>query len=143
MASQRVVAWGDQAVPRAPRQERSGAPHPNHPGQGAPARVVVRERREEGEVVEEVREDQEGEEFLFKGNTHPDLVLDGLNALRKENTFTDVRIQVIWPINHTILVFTLRSTKRSSLYTSASSPPSLPTSRRCSRRGWRRRARTW
>ena len=82
-ASQRVLAWGDQAVPRAPRQERAnGAPHPNHPAnQGTAAQVrrsgvdlcasqgrvarEVRERREE-EVLEEAREDNEGEEFIFK-----------------------------------------------------------------------------
>ena len=31
----------------------------------------------------------------FRGGTHPDVVLAGLNQLRKENTFTDVRIQVV------------------------------------------------
>lgn len=43
---------------------------------------------------EELREEAEGEEFQFRGATHPDVVLAGLNSLRKENTFTDVRIQV-------------------------------------------------
>ena len=39
-ASQRVLAWGDQAVPRAPRQERAnGAPHPNHPANQGTAQV--------------------------------------------------------------------------------------------------------
>ena len=82
-ASQRVLAWGDQAVPRAPRQERAnGAPHPNHPANQGTAQVrrsgigllcasqgrvarEVRERREE-EELEEAREDNEGEEFIFK-----------------------------------------------------------------------------
>ena len=31
----------------------------------------------------------------LRGGTHPDVVLAGLNQLRKENTFTDVRIQVV------------------------------------------------
>ena len=47
--NQRVLAWGDQAVPRAPRQERAnGAPHPNHPANqgGAQVRVI-----REGSVV--------------------------------------------------------------------------------------------
>ena len=81
-ASQRVLAWGDQAVPRAPRQERAnGAPHPNHPANQGTAQVrrswvglcasqgratrEIRERREE-EVLEEAREENEGEEFIFK-----------------------------------------------------------------------------
>ena len=119
-----MLAWGDQAVPRAPRQERAnGAPHPNHPANQGAAQVrgsgvglcasqgrvarEVRERREE-EVLEEAREENEGEEFIFKwvttflhilvntfrGGTHPVVVLAGLNQLCKENTFTDVRIQV-------------------------------------------------
>ena len=31
---------------------------------------------------------------MFKGATHPDMVLSGLDILRRENTFTDVRIKV-------------------------------------------------
>ena len=39
--NQRVLAWGDQAVPRAPRQERAtGAPHPNHPVNQGGAQVT-------------------------------------------------------------------------------------------------------
>lgn len=72
--------------------------------------AAPREVRREEDVLEEAREEGEGEEFLFKwvltsfqflkakynfrGSTHPDGVLAGLNRLRKENTFTDVRIQV-------------------------------------------------
>lgn len=97
----RSVAWGDQAVPRAPRQERaSGAPHPNHPGNQFPGQLrgparELRERREEGgEPVEDQASPETGEEFVFRNSSHSDVVLQGLNLLRKENTFTDVRIQV-------------------------------------------------
>ena len=61
--------------------------------------------------VELPNDAQDSEEFVFKGSTHPDVVLAGLcllytnhvilnclivglDVLRKENTFTDVRIKV-------------------------------------------------
>ena len=31
---------------------------------------------------------------MFRGGTHPNMVLAGLDVLRRENTFTDVRIKV-------------------------------------------------
>ena len=36
----------------------------------------------------------DSEEFVFRGGTHPNMVLAGLDVLRRENTFTDVRIKV-------------------------------------------------
>ena len=97
--NQRVFAWGDdQAVPRVPRQDRPPGPgHPNHPANQVPAnlrpRLPAPERPQE-EADADQGDNQDGDDFVFKGSTHPDMVLSGLNVLRKENTFTDVRIKV-------------------------------------------------
>ena len=37
---------------------------------------------------------QVSEEFVFRGGTHPNMVLAGLDVLYRENTFTHVRIKV-------------------------------------------------
>lgn len=114
---QRVYAWDEeQAVPRAPRQERG--PNPNHHyahhqqgagPMGLPANqfpVNLRPRllangsvenrlqlqATEGEDVQ--LETMEGDEFKFFESTHSNIVLDGLNTLRRSTTFTDVRIKV-------------------------------------------------
>ena len=88
--------WGDeqQAVPRAPRHDR----HPGHAG-NLPANIrVLRhpapERGAEEAEAGEQAEVPDTEEYVFKGSTHPDMVLSGLNILRRENTFTDVKIKV-------------------------------------------------
>ena len=90
--------WAEegQAVPRAPRHDRH--PGPGHPG-GAAASLRVLRPQVPGEAREEEREEAgaevpDSEEFVFKGSTHPDMVLSGLDTLRRENTFTDVRIKV-------------------------------------------------
>ena len=36
----------------------------------------------------------DSEEFVFRGATHPNIVLAGLDVLYRENTFTHVRIKV-------------------------------------------------
>ena len=80
-----------QAVPRGPRHER----HP--PGGGArPVRVQQAAERAPGEEAEtDPAELVEAEEmFVFRGSSHPSLVLSGLNILRRENSFTDVKIKV-------------------------------------------------
>jgi len=88
--------WNDeqQAVPRAPRHDR-------HPGSGHPANLpanirVLRppapERPDELDALPE--ENHDAEEFVFKNMSHSDAVLVGLNVLRRDNTFTDVRIKV-------------------------------------------------
>ena len=51
-------------------------------------------RGAEDAEVEAGPEVSDAEEFVFKGATHPDMVLSGLDILRRENTFTDVRIKV-------------------------------------------------
>ena len=88
--------WDDQqAVPRGPRQDRH---HPGYHQQGAaatargPGRVQQHEDRGAGEEVEV--EQADSEEFVFRGSTHPSMVLSGLEVLRKENSFTDVKIKV-------------------------------------------------
>ena len=60
-------------VPRAPAPDHRGA---------------------EDAEVEAGPEVPDAEEFVFKGAPHPDMVLSGLDILRRENTFTDVRIKV-------------------------------------------------
>jgi len=88
--------WTDeqQAVPRAPRHDR-------HPGSGHPANLAANirvlrppapERQDELDVLPE--ENHDTEEFVFKNMSHSDAVLVGLNALRRDHTFTDVRIKV-------------------------------------------------
>ena len=88
--NQRVLAWGEEeAVPRAPRQERPPGPgHPGHPA--APPRPP----RPQEELELEAERSEDAEDFLFCGGGHPELVLAGLEELRKERRFTDVRIAV-------------------------------------------------
>ena len=57
-------------------------------------RVPAPELREEAEAEAGAELPGDSEEFVFKGATHPDMVLSGLDVLRRENTFTDVRIKV-------------------------------------------------
>jgi len=97
--NQRVFAWGDdQAVPRVPRQDRPPGPgHPNQPANHASGGVRPRlpaPDRPQDEADVDQGENQDSEVFHFKGSTHPDMVLSGLNILRRENTFTDVKIKV-------------------------------------------------
>ena len=57
-------------------------------------RAPAPELREEAEAEAGADLPGDSEEFVFKGATHPDMVLSGLDVLRRENTFTDVRIKV-------------------------------------------------
>ena len=94
------AAPGDdqQAVPRGPRQERHP---PGYPAgqQAAAARSVRLQQAAPGAPGEEAEADPaelaDSEElFVFRGSSHPSMVLAGLNILRRENSFTDVKIQV-------------------------------------------------
>lgn len=89
------MSWLEEGVPRAPRPVVAVPP--------APANYVpqsLRPSQSAGAIAasdeEESQENPEGgeEELVFRGETHSELLLAGLNRIRKENTFTDVRIRV-------------------------------------------------
>ncbi|XP_023329218.1 kelch-like protein 12 isoform X2 [Eurytemora carolleeae] len=82
--NRRSYAWPEAGVPRLPR--------PLLPQQVPEVQLQVAEVSTIEE--ENTREDNSIEELEFRGDTHADIILDGLNKLRKENTFTDVRIKV-------------------------------------------------
>ena len=82
--------WDDsQAVPRGPRQDRHPPGyHPGHQqGGGRAARGHHQVERQEDQEVEQA-ELAESEEFVFKGSTHPNMVLSGLNILRSTLSLT-------------------------------------------------------
>lgn len=96
-STERGYAWGEGSVPRAPRQAprlaNGGAQSPPSPSQ-SPASAAVNLRLPMEDVAEEGPEDNSIEELVFTGETHANHILDGLNKLRLEKTFTDVCIQV-------------------------------------------------
>ena len=88
--------WDEQqAVPRVPRQDRH---HHHQAGQQAGGARTVRAHQPPDRQTEEPEIEQaelaDNEEFVFRGSTHPNMVLSGLNILRRENSFTDVKIKV-------------------------------------------------
>lgn len=84
----------DGAVPRMPRPQRGGG------GQWPGGPSIRQEERVQGAAAvdppEEANlpEDNSIEVLEFKGDTHANHLLEGLNKHRKENTFTDVVIKV-------------------------------------------------